>query len=782
MNMRVKRNRILCAVCASLLLLSGCGRAEGENMSATDGQKEARSGSMGRYMETVSELPEEINRNGGLNRLADGTFSIISYNGGLYMSKDGGESWHKEEAAWFPMIQGVYCLSAVMGPDGTVAATCSGEMPPAAREACKEEVPEGWEGNYCVFVFPDGSVKIADYGFTQEDGTCIAAFRFREDGRLFASDISGRIYEVHIDADSKEKNPSLEELFAVDGQAGYMDFSGDTLMTVGRGRLYLYDLEEGALRPRDETADEFIRRELPDGTVSYTGGGYPLAVFGSGEEDTIYIVCGRGMYRHALGGSVMEQIIDGALTTFGDSTATLYHVEALENQEFMAQFNGSSGLVRYTWDGSVPSMPDKEIRIYSLEENRSVRQAVTAFKKEHTDMYVRYEVGLNGENGVTAEDAKKKLNAQVLAGEGPDVLVLDGLPFDSYVEKGMLQDLSGVLDGMDEELFSNIRESFKDKETGKIYAMPLCIRVPLLAGDKELIAGMEGLSSFADGMEALRERYPEGGLLGIYDAEPLLALFAQVSCSAWTDESGQMDASAVQDFLTQMKRIYDAEMAGAVQEEVDAVLAEEKEMAGYGTDVVQYRKEACNNVLGIPRGYAKIACGYVESIQLCLDNVTTAVRGGENLDFQLFGGQETAAFIPRVMVGISARTGRQEEAEVFVRKMFSAETQEHIYEGFPINRAAFEAHFAAMEENADNGSMKMTCADGTEMEFRLSWPSREEQQKFTEYVETLANPVAEDEYLCALVNETGVQVLEGNISVEEGLSEISKKAAVYFAE
>ena len=78
--------------------------------------------------------------------------------------------------------------------------------------------------------------------------------------------------------------------------------------------------------------DEFIGKYLSDGTVRYTGGGYPLAVFG-GEDGIVYIACVEGLYRHALGGSTMEQIIDGALSTFGDD-GSIYAAKALEGQEY----------------------------------------------------------------------------------------------------------------------------------------------------------------------------------------------------------------------------------------------------------------------------------------------------------------------------------------------------------------------------------------------------------------------------------------------------------------
>ena len=41
-------------------------------------------------------------------------------------------------------------------------------------------------------------------------------------------------------------------------------------------------------------------------------------------------------------------------------------------------------------------------------------------------MYINYEIGMDGD-GVTREDALKKLNTKLLSGEGPDVIILDGM-------------------------------------------------------------------------------------------------------------------------------------------------------------------------------------------------------------------------------------------------------------------------------------------------------------------------------------------------------------------
>ncbi len=762
-----------------IALLSGCGgpKTDGEVTDSENRQSASAAGAMGRYMETIYPYAEEINRNGGVNWLDDGSLTLIDYNSGLYRSLDDGQSWSKEDTSWYPMLEGVYCLSAVMGPDGTVAATCSGEMSEAVRTVYGKPVAEDWEGNYCVFSLPDGTDKVVDFGFSQEDGSCISSFVFKEDGRLFAGDMQGKVYEVDIEKES------LRELFMAERAVGYLSFSKEILMVVGYDRLYLYDLEREVMLPSDATVDAFIRQVLADGSVSYTSGGYPLAVIGSAEPDVLYLACQDGMYRHVLNGSVMEQVIDGALSIFGDSYTSIYRMRVLENQEFLVAFNPSVGMVRYTFNEDVPAMPDRELRIYSLKENHSVRQAVTAYKRAHTDVYVRYEVGLESDSSLTAEDAVKRLNTQVLAGEGPDVLVLDGLPLQTYQEKGMLLDMQMLFQGLEGEaqLFENIVKGFTE-ENGSIYAMPMGVRVPLLVGEKERIDRAEDLESLAAEMERLRADYPEGGLFGIYDAEAFLRLFGSVSSSAWVEEEGRMDAGAVEEFLTLTKKMYDLELEGAIPKQQQTLQEEAEEMASYGMDVLALRAQVSNNVLYLPMGYAQIAAGTSEGIQLDLDSVTSMLRIDDTLDYRVFQGQGENLFIPVAMVGISAKSKEVEDAKAFVQMVFDSETQREVYNGYPINRLAYQEHFAFFEENQSNGTMTFQKADDTEQEFELYWPNQEEQQKFTACMEALTTPALTSDYLCELVYTEGTKVLEGEVSVEHAATEIVKKAAIYLAE
>lgn len=107
------------------------------------------------------------------------------------------------------------------------------------------------------------------------------------------------------------------------------------------------------------------------------------------------------------------------------------------------------------------------------------------------------------ENGMTLEDALSVLNTDILAGKGPDVLILDGMPADSYIEKGVLADISDVVGEASQKdgIFGNIIES--SKKDGKVYAMPARILLPVVLGDEKTRSAGGSLPALADRVKTL---------------------------------------------------------------------------------------------------------------------------------------------------------------------------------------------------------------------------------------------------------------------------------------
>mgnify|MGYP002235248826 FL=1 len=130
-------------------------------------------------------------------------------------------------------------------------------------------------------------------------------------------------------------------------------------------------------------------------------------------------------------------------------------------------------------------------------------------------MRVNFEVGTSG--GASAEDALRTLNTELVAGKGPDVLILDGMPLQSFIDKGVLAELSQVIsaDGLIPQVVDPMRTD------GKLYAVPTRFTVPVLMGKPETLEGLDSLEALAaavqDGPEALAA---SGDINDIFKAVP----------------------------------------------------------------------------------------------------------------------------------------------------------------------------------------------------------------------------------------------------------------------
>ncbi|MFR9190676.1 MAG: extracellular solute-binding protein, partial [Anaerotruncus massiliensis (ex Togo et al. 2019)] len=159
-------------------------------------------------------------------------------------------------------------------------------------------------------------------------------------------------------------------------------------------------------------------------------------------------------------------------------------------------------LMNYTYSADTPTVPDKELRVFSLRDNKTIRQAMGLFQRQNPDVHVVYDVALTGADAVTASDALRTLANELLAGKGPDLLVLDGMPIDSYVEKGVLLDLSEPVGGKTAsgEWLKAEAESFKTAD-GRIYAVPARFSVPVILADEEA-ARAKDLTALTDWLVA----------------------------------------------------------------------------------------------------------------------------------------------------------------------------------------------------------------------------------------------------------------------------------------
>ena len=147
--------------------------------------------------------------------------------------------------------------------------------------------------------------------------------------------------------------------------------------------------------------------------------------------------------------------------------------------------------------------------VYSLKSNDLILDMISEFQDQYPDVELIYETGEGADGSVTMSDRIRALNARILAGDGPDVLLLDGLPVDSYIEKGILEDLTPVLGSEKETLLPNILSAYTKED--KIYMLPLRVNIPLFMTSGQNPEKFSDLESLVEYSEA------EGGVANLLD-------------------------------------------------------------------------------------------------------------------------------------------------------------------------------------------------------------------------------------------------------------------------
>ncbi len=615
-KMYLRKTVCFLLVLSMIVALAGCdsgnstasgSRADADNGIDGSGNMDSVSGdvdtveadgaaAMGRYVEKELDLTEFLansDGNRGLRRRLDGSLVILSTIGGLVVSEDEGATWQTEAPDWFQAIkqEEKYIIDMDMAADGTMAVLYN----------------SGWAEEYdptLMLVLPDGTQVPVEAELTEEESS-FSMLAVSEEGRIIVGTASETLYEIHTDG-STEKYLTVEErpqwmkiqdgLLFMDSEVGDMPV--------------IYDMEAEAW-VEDDVLQEFAAANYGD--RYYNGHTFQDMYLLPGEEQTVYTIGGKGIHRHVIGGNMMEQIVDGNLSMLSNPNYTINSAIRLEGDEFLVLF-ANCKLMRFTYDSDAPAVPENMLKVYSLRESDDMRMAIAGFQSQNPDSFISYEVGMPEGAAVTREDALKKLNTQIMAGTGPDLLIMDDLPLRSYVEKGLLADLTEYLAqySVENALYDTIINVMKID--GKAYMVPATVSLPVVVGEEQYVSNMTSLSDLADRIEARRKADPGQDIIGMISERGVLKRFAPVSEPTWVDGDGQIDRQALGEFLEQCKRIHGVQMEGLAADAIakygerDANL-----LAYYGMDADLLEWRVTHDFFEVLTGEMAMASGWVES-------------------------------------------------------------------------------------------------------------------------------------------------------------------------
>lgn len=736
-----------------ILFCCGCSSqpssAEGDSGSSAE---------MGRYVEEQIELPDQETACEGLVR-DETVIRLVNTYGEDIVSSDGGKSFEAANDApesYMDMLNKIILNTA--------------ETPQGDRIFTEYE-DDDKQNHYLVT--KDGQV----IGISGLDGSSSQFPFYGTDGDFYVIQ-ENKVYRVD------PENGETAFLYESQGYPFYAVSDGKRLYMAEEAGIQIYDLEKRESAEKDTVLNDFLT-----GKLAYSAGNshefllYPY-------EEGVYVLTQDGLYHHTLYEDGMEQIIDGSLCSIGDISRGYVGMAAIEEEDslsFLIYYSDGS-LMRYTYDASLSAVPETVLRIYGVYEDGSVRQAVSAFRQQHPEIYVSYEVGIDSDYGITLDDALKNLSTELAAGDGPDILIMDDIPYDSYLERGALMELGSIREEMDqEEYFVNVIDGFQTDKG--LYTIPLTFAVPVLGGESDKLAGagsLTSLSELADLMEAARNEKPEGSVFSFKNAEEELQLLSQSSQGAWLKEDGTLNKEAVTEFLTQAKRIYDAQMEGLTEKEITTIYSVPEWGTGENVLINRFDSNGAQGALSeavfVFEGQPFFA-GFLSSAVDDFPMFIGELKYAEG-DYVMMPGQQYGTCLASTLISVNNASERKEEALLFLDYVLSGQFQSTAYlNGTPINK---EAYYKKQISPRDPGQLyTMTGgnrSDGSFEMIEIYWPAASDFSKLNSLLESVTGVNRCDYRVYEAVIETGETAVMGEIGIEEAVNTIEKKVQLYLAE
>ncbi|KPV57658.1 hypothetical protein QJ48_20985 [Paenibacillus sp. A3] len=341
--------------------------------------------------------------------------------------------------------------------------------------------------------------------------------------------------------------------------------------------------------------------------------------------------------------------------------------------------NRASGSDGSTTTLPPPSTTEKKKIVFSTGSSHDYyKLAKQLYEAKHPNITIELQ-SYDGESEQDSEKYVKTTNTAMLSGKGPDLIDLDQLPLADYITKGLLTDMSKIIDKdpefKKEDYFNNVLDGIK--ANGGIYGMPLYFFVYGLMGNQTFIE-KSGVTfddmkwTWADFSETAKQltnnadkkyyRYALGGIT----PERMLSNFVNDQYASYVDQvngKANFDTSNFIQMMKQVKSLYDNKIISSTE----FSLIFKSVQINSAADYIRALRES----------------------EFLLPEL--AYKSKLYLSPVPKGGKSGATFRTYMMIGINNKSSVKPEAWDFVKFMVSEEMQSQAKSaGFSINKAAYK--------------------------------------------------------------------------------------------
>lgn len=665
----------------------------------------------------------------------EGDLLVLTYNqemeNRIYRMEDTGE-WNMDEALTASIPEGSMLLKMNGTKDAAYYYLTQGEERYIGKMAWGSQKME----------------RLADPAFEKDGIYNISDFLAADSGAVLFSLMDGKTVVwkpedgVSLQLYQKNRNSTLNTSSTL---------VGDTYITAGDLGFLAYDMETG--------------KELE--TIPYqTGDSDAEGSLAAGEGDDIYLCNAAGIHHMALGGTMWETIVDGSLNSLSLPGIRISKMCVGKNNDFFVWYEKDENpvLAHYVYDPDTISVPTSTLTVYGLDlsEKYLIRQGAIRFQMENPDIRVEVIDGRKQMEGMIDADIIRSLNEELLTGAGADVLVLDGLPGKSYIEKGILEDMSELLAPFTEsgEIYRNLTGHFR-RSDGSVYEVPVRVLFPVVYGEAGATASLSSLQAYLE----YQESPGAGSISGKTVYENILRRLAFLYDQELWDDDGKLKEEELTDLLEAAMRT--GEHSGA------RVLYPEDEDNGAGKwyNLVAENGFTTPDHLGIMAGDNQASLELPrEMAEMSLSFAVMREKG-----YPLQSVNHT--FYPEERVAINRNSRQKETAERFVTFLLSEQIQgEDVEDGFPVTRAGVERwkqRQIVMSYGTGNWDGLMIYGD---------YPTESERKLLLDMIPDLDNPVVPDPTVLSIMAKESEGYFSGTQDLPAAVKAIISKVTLYRAE
>lgn len=564
-----------------------------------------------------------------------------------------------------------------------------------------------------------------------------------------------------------DKEGNFQKMLTSEG-ANSLD--GISLYPVDNGKIagLTYEEDGGYLGYVDmETGEMTEKSKIP-------GASYDFSIYAGNSKYELLLVNSYGVYGYNIGDEAVVQLMNYVDSDLG--VYYIYNLLPINDREFYASYNDPE-----TYDTCIgrftkvdpADVADKKTIVLACAGglNWNIRTDVVEFNKNNEE----YRISIQDYSSLYGSDTDyqagiTRLNTDIVSGKVPDILILnDSMPVDSYISKGLFEDLKPYIEN-DPELdinnyMPNILEAYS--VDGKLYRLVPSYRISTLLAKTSEVGEERGWT--VQDVNELMSTKPEGTLFLSYtDRNTMLWNCMTMAGSQFVDwETGtcNFDSEGFVEMLEFLKQF---------PEEIDSAVYTDAYWESYDSMWREGRAVAMMYSVSNFRDY----------------NYTAKGTFGEPVTMIGFpsSNEDGSAIMPTMQIAMAAKSGNKEGVWQFLRYYLTDEYQDALIYGFPLSIKSLDA----MGEEA---MKKPTYTDenGNEVEYEdyfylngveilIEPMTKEEVENFKEMLYSFTQLYNYDENLIQIIEEETAAFFNGQKNAKDVAVIIQSRAGIYVNE